>query len=229
MIIKEIQFKSIKLLNQYFLNKKINKSYKMSYVNFFADTFIDRCSDQRKNKDWVNEKLKLNQTNFILFHIDKPFVIIDEEKKQFNLCKLKYQQIEFLLNNKTNVDDNCTVLFLGLEYKRIVDENNNNNNNITSSDFINSKSPYLSPDSYDRESYTPWFAIETSNHDKNHQTIEKLFQNGTFLLGNFIRMMSMEFREEASLIAQVGFLLNISIISNSTLFLLKGTFNILLA
>jgi hypothetical protein len=215
-MIKIKSFKKVALFSQnIFLNRKQNSilTYRMSYVNFFADSFVDRCSEHRKNKEWIQDKLKHSSTNFILFHIDKPFVIIDDTKKEFNLCKLNYSQVEFLLKPKKEGEEreDCIVIFLGLEYKRLIDENNNNGENLDQNskvlasinNFKNSRSPYLTPDQYDRNDYKPWFAIDTSKYDLNHQNIENIFQNGTFLQGNFIRMLSMEHREEASLIAQV--------------------------
>ena len=209
MIITKFKFKSTvkQIFSQRILSaaKQSNYFYKMSYANFFADAFVDRCSEQRKNKEWINDKLNHSKTNFILFHIDKPFVTIDDSKKEFNLCKLNYSQIEFLLNKNDEQRENCITIFLGLEYKRLIDENNNSENlDENKNNLKNLRSPYLSPDLYDRSDYKPWFAIDTSNYDKDPQNIEKLFKNGVFLQGNFIRMLSMQHKEEASLIAQVS-------------------------
>lgn len=197
----KVLFKEKFILNS--LNSKPNRNsvliYRMSYVNFFADTFIDRCSEQRKNKEWIEDKLKHPFANFLLFHVDKPFVIIDDAKKEFNLNKLAYSQVEFLLNNKNEEKEreSCVLIFLGLEYKRLdntVDNNNNKddqNSQVAASinNFKNSRSPYISPDLYDRNDYKPWFAIDTSNYDLNYQNVEKCFQNGTFLQGLNLNFM----------------------------------------
>lgn len=193
MILKRLQLNARYLFKSYLFRSK----QMSSTVNFFADSFLDRCSDKRKNLDWINEQMKLNQTNFILFHVDKPLVIIDNANSLFSLYKLNYSQIEFLLNfNSNDKFNNCIVLFLGLEYQRLIDENNNGNAKKTSS-------PYSSPTIYDKSNYTPWFAIDASRYDEDFTNIEKLFSNGcSFLKGNFIRMLSTQNQQEASIIAQ---------------------------
>ena len=40
-------------------------------INYFAHSFIDRCSDRRKDQKWIDEQMKSDKAVFVLFHIDK--------------------------------------------------------------------------------------------------------------------------------------------------------------
>ena len=40
-------------------------------INYFAHSFIDRCSDKRKDLKWIDEQTKSDKAVFILFHVDK--------------------------------------------------------------------------------------------------------------------------------------------------------------
>jgi len=45
-------------------------------INYFAHSFIDRCSDRRKDQKWIDEQMKSDKAVFVLFHIDKVYLYI---------------------------------------------------------------------------------------------------------------------------------------------------------
>ena len=64
----------------YTLNYKFKKLTKMTQatttttttqtVNYFAHSFIDRCSDKRKSPEWIQEQQHSRDSVFVLFHLD---------------------------------------------------------------------------------------------------------------------------------------------------------------
>ena len=180
-------------------------------VNYFAHSFIDRCSDKRKDRKWIEEQLRSEKAVFILFYVDKPFVRVNNFKSTFSLCKLNYSQVRVLLaadsiNNNTEQQKQqqpklpCVTVFLGVEYEKNVefccseDEND-----------IAKRSPYSNPELYsNKDSFSPWFAIDTSGFDSSVENVGKLFADeGEFFEGNFLRMMTIQDTLESSIIAQV--------------------------
>jgi hypothetical protein len=181
-------------------------------VNYFAHSFIDRCSDKRKDKKFIGEQMKSDKAVYILFHVDKPFVKIDDSKSSFVLCKLNYSQVKFMVEeeevSKTNENEgnardksssSCTCVFLGLQYEKNAD--------FATDESQSSCSPYSNPGLYNnKDSFTPWFAVDTSSYDLNLENVRKLFLNeGEFFEGNFLRMMAIQDELESSIIAQVSF------------------------
>jgi hypothetical protein len=164
---------------------KRNSLTRMSSVNYYADAFLDRCSDQRKSKEWVNEKMRAREAIFVLYYVDRPMVLSGGDRACSVLFKTDYASAEKF------IEKNCNLLFLGLEYKKL---------NETPTDV---KSTYASPNRYDRNYSKPWFAIDTSSYDEKPENVEKLFNNGgSFLDGSFVRLANID-PNEASVMAQV--------------------------
>ncbi|CAF0713927.1 unnamed protein product [Brachionus calyciflorus] len=181
-----------KILKKNFKYLLRSKSYEENFyvkmsnptVNYFAHSFIDRCSDKRKDSEWINQQIKNENTVFVLFHVDKPFVSVNDSKNMYSICKFNYSQIKQFLDSK------CPYVFLGLEYTK------------NSSDITN-LSPYSNPESYDKTVYKAWFVIETSAYDQNLENISNSFiEYGKFFEGNFLRLMAIQDLKESSIIAQ---------------------------
>jgi NAD+ diphosphatase len=176
-----------------------------SVINYFAHSFIDRCSDRRKDIEWINSQLKNDNTIFILFHVDKPFVSVDTANNMFSLTRFKYKDVKTFLepgepNGTSNHQSKNNFIFLGLEYEKV-------NSDSTDDDAVESAkmlySPYSYSDSYNKNSAKAWFAIDTSNFDSNIEKIQKIFpQHGQFFEGNFLRLMAIKDIQESSIIAQ---------------------------
>lgn len=162
-------------------------------INYFAHSFIDRCSDKRKDTQWINEQMKLEKSVFILFHVDKPFVSVDDSKKMFTLSKFTYEQVKQFVDTEDLVKK-CVCVFLGVEYDKA------GNNELTPADC---HSPYSNPELYNKNEFRAWFAIDTSAFDENVENVSKLFiENGKFFEGNFLRLMAIQDLKESSIIAQ---------------------------
>jgi hypothetical protein len=169
----------------------IAKLNRMSCVNYYADAFLDRCSEQRKDKKWITDRMTSKEATFILFHVDRPLVANTENKltDAGGTSSVLYK-IDYVLAENF-IQKNCIILFLGLEYKKLDDTANH------------IKSTYAMPSLYDRTSFRPWFAIDTSSFDDDPDKISMLFNNeGSFLDGNYIRLTNIN-TNEASILAQV--------------------------
>lgn len=154
-------------------------------VNYFAHSFIDRCADRRKDSEWINQKLTENGTVFVLFHVDKPFVYVNDSEKMYSLCKFNYSQIKSFLDAK------CVYVFLGVEYMK-------------NSAKLETISPYSCAKSYDRNNSKAWFVVETSQFDTRIEKVSSLLSDqGKFFEGNFLRLMAIQDLQESSIIAQV--------------------------
>lgn len=167
--------------------------FKMANTNnYFAHAFLDKGSEYRKNKDWILNELNSNSSIFVLFHIDKPFVKLNQEKQTYELYKLNNNQI------KTYLQAKCTYLFMGIEYTELNSEYLNNDHD--------SKSPYTRYELYKRDKHVSWFAIDTQKYEEDAKESVKMFPDGIFLEQNLMRMLSINNKEEASIISQVLFL-----------------------
>jgi NADH pyrophosphatase NudC (nudix superfamily) len=182
----------------YTLNYKFKKLTKMTQaittttttqtVNYFAHSFIDRCSDKRKSPEWIREQQHSRDSVFVLFHLDKPFVTLNDSKNMYSLYKFNYEQIKSVLEQKQSI---C--IFLGVEYEKSI------NNNVDDNDQVDTiQSPYSNPNIYNKTSYKSWFAIDIVN-DSNCDLFKEY---GTFFEGNFLRVMSIQDYSQASIIAQ---------------------------
>ena len=40
-------------------------------INYFAHSFIDRCSDKRKDEKWIMDQMRSEKSVFVLFYVDK--------------------------------------------------------------------------------------------------------------------------------------------------------------
>lgn len=167
-------------------------------VNYFAHSFIDRCSDKRKDSKWIEDHMQLDSSVFVLFHIDKPFVSVHDSKNMYSLCKFNYSSVKQLLEKDEATNQfKCTNVFLGVEYEK------NAQNDQTGLSLCHS--PYSNPNTYNKNSYKAWFAIDTSGYDLNIENVSKLFaSHGQFFEGNFLRLMAIQDMLESSIIAQVS-------------------------
>lgn len=172
-------------------------------INYFGHSFIDRCSDKRKDKEWIESQLHSDQSVFILFHVDKPFVKKDELKKTFSLRKFNYDKVKHLLVNDTKAENGdtaskkCTVVFLGLEYEK--------NSEFLETCVSECRSPYSNPELYgDKTAHKAWFAVDTSGYDRSVENVNKAFstEDGEFFEGNLLRLMAIQDTMESSIIAQ---------------------------
>ena len=92
----------------------------------------------------------------------------------------------------------------------------------------NLNSPYCDKSLYDRQQSKAWFAIDTLKYDEKVENIAQLFEGGSFLEGNFVRITSVRDKSEASIISQVIYFLFIAKI-HFVLIMIAGTVNVLLA
>lgn len=77
--------------------------------NYFSYNILSRCSEKRKDEDWLERKMKEESTKFIIFSELKPFVVTTPKSKwKYELVKLSYKEIHLLLNDK------AVIVFLGL-------------------------------------------------------------------------------------------------------------------
>lgn len=185
------------------LKSKMDRS---NVINYFAHSFIDRCSDRRKDVEWISAQLKNDNTVFILFHVDKPFVSIDTANNMFSLTRFSYKDVKKFLEHgeqtetsKNHLKNNF--IFLGLEYEKLNPSGADDNDEAESAKML--YSPYSYSDAYNKNSAKAWFAIDTSNFDSNIENIQKMFtQHGQFFEGNFLRLMAIKDIQESSIIAQ---------------------------
>jgi hypothetical protein len=201
------------LLHKYQPKKMLNNNPNTAgsvkpIVNYFSNSFIDRCSDRRKNAQWIQDEMKRDKTVFIVFHVDKPFVNVNRaNRSMYSLCKLTYQQVKHLLEYRQG-DDKCNWIFLGLEYEKNKEfENECENEDDDSGAYLTSEchSPYSSPNMYNRGEHRSWFAIDASAFNVDIESVSKSLQleNGQFFEGNFLRLMAIQDPMESSIIAQV--------------------------
>jgi len=61
---------------------------------------------------------------------------------------------------------------------------------------------YCDKSLYDRQQSKAWFAIDTLKYDEKVENIAQLFEGGSFLEGNFVRITSVRDKSEASIISQ---------------------------
>lgn len=163
-------------------------------TNYFAHSFIDRCSDKRKNKKWINEQMKSNDSVFVLFHVDKPFVSTNNTNNMFSLFRFNYEQIKMVLNT----DSIC--IFLGVEYEKNKEYNPEASSNTM--DTFKCQSPYSNPNIYNKNSFKSWFALDLANEANVNQINELFKEHGQFFEGNFLRVMAIQDLLESSIIAQ---------------------------
>ena len=146
---------------------------------------------------------------FILFHVDRPFMGMDDSSNTFAMKKFTYEQVRPFLEAKTNDETKqskvtCNWLFLGIEYEKT--EKGKLDSKSDGGEVWSIRSPYAHIDDYyNREEFRSWFAIDTSGFDEDADKIAKLFgsESGKFYEGNFLRMMAIQDVFESSVIAQV--------------------------
>lgn len=171
-------------------------------INYFGHSFIDRSSDKRKDAEWIERQLRRDNTVFVLFHVDKPFVAMHPSKKSFSLHKFSYDQVSSLLATP-NAKRSDGLIFLGIE--RELNKNFEPTQSGTPYDTI--FSPYSHPDintkTENEDSFKSWFALDTSVFNSNLEQVNAMFaQYGEFFEGGFLRMMSIQDSLESSIIAQ---------------------------
>lgn len=200
-------FRPLRLSPSIMTTNKLTPSIN-STVNYFGNSFLDRQSERRKDAKWLEELMRSPKSVFILFHIDRPFMNLDETKNALELSKFTYEQIRPFLENSTNNDDKaaaCNLLFLGIEYEK--SEHGKLMSETDGGEIWSIRSPYSNVDNYyNRDEYKGWFAIETSSFDENGDKVAKLLgeHSGKFFEGNFLRMMAIHDVFESSVIAQVN-------------------------
>jgi hypothetical protein len=203
--IREAQHKrKIKhLLRTYTFNNNLYTKMISPNINYFAHSFIDRSSAKRKDAEWIKEQFYKQNTVFILFHVDKPFIAIDTSKNMYCLERFSNSQIEKLFNEdsvENSTKREKSTVFLGIEYepnKEFEDDRNLTPYEVTFS-------PYSHPEINNINSYKSWFAIDTSVFNEDPETIVKLLGgSGQFFEGNFLKLMSIQDSLESSIIAQV--------------------------
>lgn len=171
-------------------------------INYFAHSFVDRRSDKRRDTQWVNDQFSKEDTVFILFHVDKPFIKVDSNKNMYALQRFSYSQIKQLFDQdpeEFTANKQRSTVFLGVEYE-------------TNKDFEGTQdltpyqatySPYSHPEINNKEVFKSWFAIDTSVFNDNSEEIAAIFVDyGQFFEGNFLRLMAIQDSLESSIIAQ---------------------------
>lgn len=171
-------------------------------INYFGHTFIDRSSDKRKDTAWIERQLRRDNTVFVLFHVDKPFVAMHQSQTSFSLHKFSYDQVSSLLATP-NARKSDGLIFLGIEREL----NKNFGPTQTGTPYDTIFSPYSHPDINNKtdseDSFKSWFALDTSVLNKDLEQVNDMFaEYGKFFEGSFLRMMSIQDSLESSIIAQ---------------------------
>lgn len=80
--------------------------------NFFSLNHLDRASEKRKDKEWLQSKIRDEASQFLLLSDLKPFVspIKDKSSKwSYRLCWLDHKQIS------SHLGEDTVVIFLGID------------------------------------------------------------------------------------------------------------------
>lgn len=168
-------------------------------TNYFGNSFLDRQSDRRKDPKWLDEQIRSPNTVFILFHVDRPLINVDDTNGTFSLSKFSYEQVKVFLEG----GHNCNWLFLGVEYEK---NDTGVNNEASGGEVWSIRSPYSNIDNYyNRDEFKSWFAVDTSAFSDDLDTVAKMLNGSNkFFDGNFLRMMAIQDVYESSVIAQVN-------------------------
>ena len=121
----------------------------------------------------------------------------------YSLYKFNYSEVKQFLEINSESKPLCTSIFLGLEYEKKIECDDLNEMNSSTQCW----SPYSNPHIYNKESYRPWFAVDTSGFDADIENVQKLFaekfaNSGQFFEGNFLRLLAIQDLAESSIIAQ---------------------------
>ena len=176
-----------------------NTHTKMSQptINYFSHSFIDRSSDKRKNKEFIQTQMTSSDSVFVLFHVDKPFVVMNDSKNMFSLYRFNYDQVKAIIESQTLPLAIC--IFLGVEYEKNIDFNDSSTNTMSG---FKCQSPYSDPNKYNKNSFRSWFAIDLANELNKIQINEMFREQGQFFEGNFLRVLAIQDLKESSIIAQ---------------------------
>jgi hypothetical protein len=209
---KQTFFTYQKIKNSYSGKKMMHQS---SIHNYFGHSFLDRCSDKRRNAEWISQQMCSDQSVFVLFHGDRPFVLTSsDDQNMYSLYKFNYQEVKQFLepvkivNNSSVIETKCVFIFLGLEYEK-KDKNSVQNQSecpTSVSNFEVCHSPYSSESLYSKEEgHKAWFAIDTSSFDENIESVTNLLSldRAQFFEGSFLRLLAIQDSLQSSIIAQV--------------------------
>lgn len=197
-------------------NNKTKKMFHQTTINYFGHSFLDRCSDKRRDYEWIKEQMQSDKSVFVLFHNDRPFVLTSaEDKNMYSLYKFGYDEVKQFLEPIENVNNNiktkCVYIFLGVEYEKnetgLSNDDHNNNSNKNKSNFEVCHSPYSKDSLYNKDDHKAWFAIDTSGFDENIESVTKLLSldRAQFFEGNFLRLLAIQDSLQSSIIAQVNY------------------------
>jgi len=191
------------LLRTYTFKNNLYTQMISSNLNYFAHSFIDRSSAKRKDTAWIEEQFVRENTVFILFHIDRPFIAVDSSKNMYCLERFTHTQIKKLFSDspEDSAKRQSSTVFLGVEYE----PNKEFENNRDSTPYEVTFSPYSHPEINNVNSYKSWFAIDTSAFSEDPEKIVHLLGGkGQFFEGSFLKLMSIQDSLESSIIAQVS-------------------------
>lgn len=195
---------------------KNKKMFHQTTINYFGHSFLDRCSDKRRDHQWIKEQIQSDKSVFVLFHNDRPFVLTSsEDKNMYSLYKFNYDEVKKFLEPIENINNNiktkCVFIFLGVEYEKNEkelsnDDHNNNNSNKKKSNFEICHSPYSKDSLYNKDDHKAWFAIDTSGFDENIENVTNILSldKAQFFEGNFLRLLAIQDSLQSSIIAQVS-------------------------
>ena len=166
-------------------------------INYFSHSFIDRSSDKRKDKEWIQTQMTSSDSVFVLFHVDKPFVVMNDSKNMFSLVRFNYDQVKTVIESQTLPSATC--IFLGVEYEKNKDFTDLSKNSMSE---YKCQSPYSDPNKYNKNVFRSWFAIDLAS-ELNKTEISDMFKDqGQFFEGNFLRVLAIQDLRESSIIAQ---------------------------
>ena len=136
---------------------------------------------------------------FVLFHVDKPYVLIDSENNgnnadtRYSLGKFSYSEVQSFVHKCAHV------IFLGIEYEKSIVQRIDDCDGSSTANTC--QSPYSSLEMYDKsKELRAWFCIETSMLDQETDLLLKSKQGGKFFEGNFLRLMAIQDIKESSII-----------------------------
>uniref|UniRef100_A0A8C5DPZ9 NAD-capped RNA hydrolase NUDT12 n=2 Tax=Gouania willdenowi TaxID=441366 RepID=A0A8C5DPZ9_GOUWI len=85
--------------------------------NYFSRETLERLSEKRTDKSWMEDKERDPRTVYLLFNNLSPMVGVSQrdqgERVETKLCRLKYEDVKNLLNKPTTV-----LIFLGVEKRK---------------------------------------------------------------------------------------------------------------
>lgn len=87
-------------------------------VNYFSHAPLNRRADKRKDKAWLNEKMKDPKSKYVVFSKLKPLVAKLSGEKRYRLAVLNFQKILDVLGKEG--ENIKSTVFLGVEESLII-------------------------------------------------------------------------------------------------------------